>query len=264
VAITTASGNDSGDVGLHGVVDYDNQVLTKDDLNNANIDILSVMKAQLLPGILAGGTMTSLGMGDARISSGTTYYAEMFWTIGTTTVVSVNGTEGAVTYIWGCSDGQIRTTTTTTPPTNFTTTTACIIAKCTTTGGVSVFDSSAQQWARYANPTTREVRDGILTISPTSMKVGGGAGLTKILSGTATLNFGSVAAQSYADLTITVTGASDGDTVALGVPNASVPAGGAFTAWVSASSTVTVRFHNYTSGSIDPASGTFRATVFQF
>ncbi len=264
MAITTASANTSSDVGLHGVVDYDNQVLRKDDLNNSNIDILSVMKAQLLPGIVAGGTVTSLGLGDARIASGTTYYAEMFWTIGTTTVVAVSGTDGAVTYIWGCSDGQIRTTTTTTPPTNFTTTTACIIAKCTTTGGAETFDTSSQQWARYANPTTREVRDGILTISPTSLKVGGGAGLTKVLSATATLYFGSVAAQSYADLTITVTGAADGDTVALGVANASVPAGGAFTAWVSATDTVRVRYHNYTSGSLDPASGTFRATVFQF
>jgi len=33
---------------------------------------------------------------------------------------------------------------------------------------------------------------------------------------------------------------------------------------VSAANTVTVRFNNYSAGSIDPASATYRATVTQF
>jgi hypothetical protein len=82
------------------------------------------------------------------------------------------------------------------------------------------------------------------------------------LSGSATLNFGSTAAASSADLTITVTGAADGDIVSLGVPNGSVNANSCYTVWVSAADTVTVRFNNYqTVGAIDPASGTFKVKV---
>jgi hypothetical protein len=83
------------------------------------------------------------------------------------------------------------------------------------------------------------------------------------LSGSATLDFGSTSAQSSSDLTITVTGAADGDVVSLGVPNASVNANTNYTAWVSAANTVTVRFNNYSSGAVDPASGTFKVKVFK-
>jgi len=80
------------------------------------------------------------------------------------------------------------------------------------------------------------------------------------IKGSATLDFGSTAANSETDLTITVTGAADGDVVSLGVPNASATTG-TFFAWVSAANTVTVRFHNGSGGSVDPASGTFKVTV---
>ena len=88
----------------------------------------------------------------------------------------------------------------------------------------------------------------------------GNAGLT----GSATLDFGSTAAQTSSDLTITVTGAADGDVVSLGVPNASVNANTDYTAWVSAANTVTVRFNNYSSAAVDPASGTFKVFVTKF
>jgi len=83
------------------------------------------------------------------------------------------------------------------------------------------------------------------------------------LEGSDTLDFGNTSAQNSADLTITVTGAAAGDVVSLGVPNASVNANTCFTAWVSATDTVTVRFNNYSSGAIDPASGTFKIKVFK-
>lgn len=81
------------------------------------------------------------------------------------------------------------------------------------------------------------------------------------LAGSAALNFGSTAAQNSSDLTITVTGAADGDPVILGVPNAAVLSNSAYTAWVSATNTVTVRFNNYSSGSQDPSSATFKVKV---
>lgn len=83
------------------------------------------------------------------------------------------------------------------------------------------------------------------------------------IKASSTLDFTSTAAQTSSELTITVTGASDGDVVSLGVPNVSTSANSCFTARVSATNTVTVKFNNYSSGSIDPASGTFKVTVFK-
>ena len=81
------------------------------------------------------------------------------------------------------------------------------------------------------------------------------------LTGSATLDFPSTTTLLSADLTITVTGAADGDVVSLGVPNAAVNANTCYTAWVSATNTVTVRFNNYSSGTVNPASGTFKVFV---
>ena len=98
---------------------------------------------------------------------------------------------------------------------------------------------------------------GSLSISTTGTACDG------LWSATATLDFGSIAAASQADLTITVTGASVGDSVSLGLP-ASPTAGLVFNAWVSAANTVTIRATNITAAAIDPASATYRATVMSF
>jgi hypothetical protein len=81
------------------------------------------------------------------------------------------------------------------------------------------------------------------------------------LTGSATLNFPSTLTLLSADLTITVTGAADGDVVSLGVPNAAVNANTSYSAYVSAANTVTVRFNNYSSGTVDPASALFKVFV---
>ena len=88
--------------------------------------------------------------------------------------------------------------------------------------------------------------------------------LAKTLTTTSALNFAATAAQSSSDMTVTVTGAADGDAVSLGVPNSAVSANSAYTAWVSATDTVTIRFNNYSSGSVNPAAGTFRISVIKY
>lgn len=93
----------------------------------------------------------------------------------------------------------------------------------------------------------------------TNLIINGGAAVTKILSATATLNF-DLTALTVEDLTITVTGAADGDVVTLGVPNGSITTSVQYTAWVSAADTVTVRARTSATGE-NPASGVFRATV---
>lgn len=90
-----------------------------------------------------------------------------------------------------------------------------------------------------------------------------GTQIKGVWSAAAALNFGSIASLGSADLTITVTGAAVGDSVAMGLP-AAPTAGIVFNAFVSAASTITIRAHNYTLGAIDPASATYRATVSNF
>lgn len=85
----------------------------------------------------------------------------------------------------------------------------------------------------------------------------------KELTATATLDFPSIATLTDEDLTITVTGAAANDSVVLGLPT-SPTTGIVFNAFVSAADTVTVRAHNYTAGAIDPASATYRVTVFKY
>src|SRR5581483_9721412 len=99
----------------------------------------------------------------------------------------------------------------------------------------------------------------------TSFAVGGGAAIIKHLSATASLDFASVAANSCSDLTITVTGAANGDSVALGVPGAlASTAGLVFTGFVSAANTVTVRACNVaTAASANPAAATVRADIWK-
>lgn len=86
---------------------------------------------------------------------------------------------------------------------------------------------------------------------------------TNVLTATATLDFGSIAAAATATLTVTVTGATTNDSVALGLP-AAPTSGIVFQAYVSAADTVTVSATNITAAPIDPASATYRVTVFNY
>jgi hypothetical protein len=134
-------------------------------------------------------------------------------------------------------------------------------ANSTTKGTIPAPRMTATQRNAVASPTaglqvfnttdnTVDVRDGTRwNNQPNGLKA------------SATLDFGNTAAQTSADLTITVTGAADGDIVIVGPVNASTNANTCFTAWVSAANTVTVRFNNYSAGAVDPASGTFRVYV---
>jgi hypothetical protein len=88
-----------------------------------------------------------------------------------------------------------------------------------------------------------------------------------ILKGSTTFDFASIASNSSATTTITVTGAAVGDPVALGRPT---PTGtGAvteltFEAFVSAVNTVTLNVVNATTGAADLDSATYNVVVFKF
>lgn len=88
--------------------------------------------------------------------------------------------------------------------------------------------------------------------------------LSTYLRASGALNFGSTAAGTSTDLTITLTGAILGDGVILGIPNGATLANGVFTAWVSAADTVKVRFTNTNLvTALDPVSGTFKVQIFR-
>jgi hypothetical protein len=99
-----------------------------------------------------------------------------------------------------------------------------------------------------------------LRVGPTTT----GTPITLIVSATAVLDFASIAGDGvYEDKTITVTGAAVGAAVELGLPIAPT-AGIIFSAFVSATNTVSVRATNITPAAIDPVSATYRVTVFNF
>jgi hypothetical protein len=80
------------------------------------------------------------------------------------------------------------------------------------------------------------------------------------LAGSATLDFGSIAPGTQADLTVTVTGAQTGDSVILGLPPA--PTGGiVWNAFVSATDTVTLRASNISGSPVDPVAAVYKVKV---
>jgi hypothetical protein len=89
---------------------------------------------------------------------------------------------------------------------------------------------------------------------------GNGNTITKVLSGSASLNFPSINAASQADLTITVPGAAVGDEVILALPSG--PAAGlVFNAFVSAANTVTVRASNISGSPVDAGNAAYGVIV---
>lgn len=152
------------------------------------------------------------------------------------------------------------------------------IARNSTGCSFDVTDSAANQNLVFQNTNGTflvnaaiEGRLGINTTTPPtsgaqlqtpSLSINGGTTLAGYLSNTATLDFGSISSASQAELTITVTGAAAGDTVSLGPPSG-IESGLISDGRVSASNTVTVRLANITGSPIDPASATWRASVFK-
>lgn len=104
-------------------------------------------------------------------------------------------------------------------------------------------------------------------ISTNNLIVGGGAAITKVLSATASINFGATPPGACEDSPpIIVTGALDGDVVQVGVPAslASI-AGTSFTGYVSAANTVKIRRCNSTNSTAsDPNAAIIRVAVMRF
>lgn len=144
-------------------------------------------------------------------------------------------------------------------------TVAAVVFHATDSGSVSKFEGGI--WADgdeiYGLSNLGDLSAGDATVSTLAVGPGGGTLMQYVLSGTGVLDFPDTSAGTSSDLTVALTGAAVGDCVWLGVPNGSVVANGMFSAWVSATDVVTVRFLAGSGGG-DPASGTFRVGVVGF
>lgn len=102
------------------------------------------------------------------------------------------------------------------------------------------------------------------TSTAQGVRVGGGTLVKGILTATATLDPASITSpECAADLTITVTGAADGDAVIIQPVNAGVAAKMQAFGWVSAANTVSVRVCAF-AGTSNAASAVWRAVVIKY
>lgn len=91
-----------------------------------------------------------------------------------------------------------------------------------------------------------------------------GSNVKYTLTGSATLDFASTAAGASTDMTVTVTGVSDGDAGIVAPVNASMPSNGVYSVRGTASNVATVRFtNNDLVSALDPASGVFKIVMFK-
>ena len=124
----------------------------------------------------------------------------------------------------------------------------------------------------YGGATVELTSAGAIKLTPKSgqgVQVGGGTAIKKVLSGTGAVDFTALAAGTCETFNVTVTGAVDGNPVALGIPAAAwaTTEYATIEGFVSAADTVTVKRCNITNATTplsNPASVTVRATVFQF
>lgn len=107
---------------------------------------------------------------------------------------------------------------------------------------------------------------GNLAVAGTTA-LGGGTPILKHLSLTVSPTFPALKAQACSNADFTFTGASDGDTIALGVPNSRMTGGGTlnYFAWVAAANTITIRACNIDSSAkqTTPGSGAIRVDVWK-
>lgn len=246
---TGANGGTQGSVTLNGSTS--GSVLVNTDATATQLQ-LGAGKLLALQGSSSGTLTLSAGTTAATLSTGAAFSSAAITSSNTITAGAGNNFAfSGRSIISSASDGVIRISNN--AASDFTrlqfggtTSSFPALRRTTTALNVRLADDSA---------------DAALTTG--NLTINAGTPILKALSSTATLDFGNLAAIGCEDLTITVTGAALGDTTDIGVPNGSVPTTTAqFSGWVSATNTVTIRYCDLVGG--NPASGTFRATVWQF
>lgn len=132
------------------------------------------------------------------------------------------------------------------------------------TGDDTLAVSQGGSWHRLIHQDMLDTSQGCLRVSVAGSYVPATCPSTPptVLTGTRTINFGSVAAGNDTSDTVTVTGAAVGDAVHCS-PDGSLPSGATISfAYVSAADTVTFILGNLNLlAAVDPASRTYRCTI---
>lgn len=171
---------------------------------------------------------------------------------------SINGNAATATTASGLNSGVTITSPNLITP-QLGTASATSINKVTITAPAVSATLSLADASTFATSGANSIT--LTSTGPTNVTLPTTGILVSAISASGILDFGSVNAGESAILTMNVIGAADGDAVSLGVPSALAGAGGIYTAWVSATDTVTVKFSNTTAAAIDPASATFKIKV---
>jgi hypothetical protein len=181
--------------------------------------------------------------------------------VGKTIGLTLTGANDYVTGVWtgrltvnGAGSGSNVAT--------FSGSAAATTAVVTIIKGAASQSGNLTEWRNSSDTVLASVSSAGAMTAP-SFTVGTGTPVLKQLSATATLNF-DLSALTTEDLDITVSGAADGDVVAIGVPSGAVTTTVQYTGFVkSGGGVVTVRARTLAVGE-NPASGTFRASVWGY
>lgn len=142
----TISGTIAANAGASGLIEWSaGDGLAASDINANHADGQTPVMYGMPTGVLSGGICTADAL-VVTVPIGTHYLARNVWYSDGNATVSVP--DEATTYIWGCADGELRTTANTTPPTGYDERTACILCRVVATSGVATVDLSVQQRAR--------------------------------------------------------------------------------------------------------------------
>lgn len=108
---------------------------------------------------------------------------------------------------------------------------------------------------------TYQVSGSPYPVTLPTINVGDGGNITKILKVTESLDFGSIAAGAFGDITVTATGAAYGN-LAIASPRTAIEAGLIHALTVAEANSVRIRLYNTTGAPIDPAAREWTVTVF--
>lgn len=155
------AGVGASQVGSNGLKAFSaSSALAADDLNNTYKDVQLPLTYLLQPGVTTTGSITASGL-VVSFPSGFAFFAQNVWTNNATVTTTV--TDGTTTYIWGCSDGNLRKTSSSTQPTGYTGSGSCLLCSATASGGTATIDISAQQLSTIGNKVNASATAGAAT-----------------------------------------------------------------------------------------------------
>ncbi|MDE2079693.1 MAG: hypothetical protein KGI73_04930 [Patescibacteria group bacterium] len=228
--------------------------------------VVSVVQAATTIGsnISTDGTVSVTGLTTLGNASSTAFSVFNNAYFGATATSSFSST-GALTLTNALTYGGITLSNSVTGTGNM-----VLSASPTLTGLASMSNASSTLLSNvgtaYFGGTATTTIDSAGAVSAQKITIGGGTQILKHLSGTNSITFGTIAANSCSTGTITLTGAADGDSVYIGMPNtvASASSTLVWNGWVSAANTITVRLCQTAAQGTSPvAAATVRADVWQ-